>query len=174
MKLKLVILDANVIIDLYRNGIWEKLISRYEVYVPSVVIRDEVIYFIGRDQQKKELNIRDDVKNGKIKIIAAKMDDYLRLKQKVIDDYYESLDPGELEAIALLYSGEYEDYKFCTGDKAAIRALTIFDLTFQGISLEKLLQDASIKFAGFAKNYSEQEFKKQQGLALQEKDLFLK
>ncbi len=175
MKSKLVILDANVIIDMHRNGIWNKIISLYEIYVPATVAEEEAVYFLSKDgQQRQEIKINKDIEESKIKVLEASVNDSLELKKKVKEDYYNSIDPGELEAIALLHSGEYDDFKFCTGDKAAIRALTMFDLTFQGISLEELLSDVSIKFEGFSNNYSQKEFKKQQGLGMQEKDLHLK
>lgn len=160
---------------MHRNGIWEKIISQYEIHVTATVANDEAVYFVSKDgQEKNPIRISEDAKHSKIKIIEAGADHFSALKEKVTDDFLNSIDPGELEAIALLYSGAYDDFKFCTGDKAAIRALTVFDLTFQGISLEKLLLEASLKFEKFPKNYSESEFKKQQGLGLQEKDFFLK
>ncbi len=175
MKSKLVILDANVIIDMHRNKIWERVVSLYEVHIPSTVANDEAVYFISRDDnQKHAISLDSDITCKKVKILEATADDIKFLKDKVTDDYFNSIDPGELEAIALLLSGAYENFKFCTGDKAAIKALTVFDLTHQGISLEKLLSEVSIKLDGFPKNYSETEFKKQQGYGLQEKDFYLK
>ena len=160
---------------MHRNGIWERIISLYEIHVPSTVINDEAVYFISKDNcQKQDITINEDANNSRIKILEASINHILALQEKVTNDFFNSIDPGEREAIALLYSGDYEDYKFCTGDKAAIRALTVFDLTFQGISLEKLLTESSMKFKGFSKNYSEKEFKRQQGLGLQEKDSYLR
>lgn len=175
MKLKLVILDANVIIDMHRNGIWENVISRYEIFVTGTVANDEVSYFVSKNNnQKVDISLKEYIDNSKIKVLEATDCHILSLKEKVKEDYFNSIDPGELEAIALLHSGEYLNFNFCTGDKAAIRALTVFDLTFQGVSLEMLLNNISMKFEGFSRNYSEAEFKKQQGLGLQEKDFCLK
>jgi len=174
VKSKLVILDANVIIDMHRNKIWDRVVSLYAVHIPSIVASDEAVYFISRgDNQKHDINLGNDITSKRVRILEATADDIKLLKDKVTDDYFNSIDPGELEAIALLCSGAYENFKFCTGDKAAIKALTVFDLTHQGISLEKLLSEISIKLDGFSKNYSETEFKKQQGYGLQEKDFYL-
>jgi len=175
MKSKLVILDANVIIDCHRNEVWKQIISSYEIYIPATIFYDEAKYFVSKNtDEKKDINLSQDKDHGKIKVIEAEISHIQNLKTFIKDDFFESIDPGEREAIALLKSGHYDDYVFCTGDKAAIRALTILDLSFQGISLEKLLKDASIKFEKFKPNYSESEFKKQQGKGLQEKNFLLK
>ncbi len=126
VRSKLVILDANVIIDMHRNAIWERIVSLYEVHVPSTVANDEAVYFISKDDhQQRDINLHNDITNNRIKILEATTDNIKTLKDKVTDDYFNSIDPGELEAIALLLNGDYDEFKFCTGDKAAIKALTL-------------------------------------------------
>jgi len=50
-----------------------------------------------------------------------------------------SLDPGELEALAILASKEYKDYLFTTADRAAVKALGVLGWGDRGISVEELL-----------------------------------
>ena len=59
MKPKFVLFDANIIIEAYELGIWETLVERVEVYVPSIVVHDEarfVKYEIGRIPEEINLS----------------------------------------------------------------------------------------------------------------------
>ena len=37
-KLKLLLLDANVVIELFEKGIWEKVVERCEIYLAGTVV----------------------------------------------------------------------------------------------------------------------------------------
>jgi len=65
--LPIVLLDADVIIDLHRFEIWEHIVTRNNILIPSTVLRQEAIYFIdefgnklGETEGLKILNDRDD------------------------------------------------------------------------------------------------------------------
>jgi len=44
--LLIVLLDADVIIDLHRFGIWESILKKSKILIPSIILRREVFYFI--------------------------------------------------------------------------------------------------------------------------------
>lgn len=56
MKSKLVILDANVIIDCHRNDVWKQIISSYEIYIPATILYDEAKYFVSKNTEEKKRN----------------------------------------------------------------------------------------------------------------------
>lgn len=41
----IVLLDADIIIDLHKFGIWEHIVKRNEILIPSTVLRREVYYY---------------------------------------------------------------------------------------------------------------------------------
>ena len=51
-KLKLLILDANVVIYLFENGLWQKVLAQCEIHLSRIVAEDEVRYYHGRDADK--------------------------------------------------------------------------------------------------------------------------
>lgn len=58
-KLKLLILDANVVIFLHDRGIWSKLIAQCEVSVPRTVI-DEAAFFDDDNGERRYIDLDDD------------------------------------------------------------------------------------------------------------------
>ncbi len=72
MKSKLVILDANIIIDCHRNDVWKQIISSYEIYIPATILYDEAKYFVSKNtEEKKEIDLSQDKSHGKIQVIEA-------------------------------------------------------------------------------------------------------
>jgi hypothetical protein len=45
MMLKCVLFDANIIIEAYQLGVWEKLIDRMEIIVSSIVAHSEALFY---------------------------------------------------------------------------------------------------------------------------------
>jgi hypothetical protein len=43
--LLLLLLDADVIIDLHRLGVWEIIVKKHEVYISSIVLHKEAYYY---------------------------------------------------------------------------------------------------------------------------------
>ena len=137
-KLKCVLLDADIIIKLFEQGIWKNMLDVLEIKVPSIVV-EEAFFF--KDEQgiiHYSIDLKRLESEGKIEVFPASIIDIENLKNQFDDSF--SLDSGEEEAIALLFAGKAKDAKFCTADKAAIQALAMLRLSEQGISLEKLLK----------------------------------
>jgi hypothetical protein len=42
---KFVLLDANIVIEAYTMEVWQTLIERLEVLIPSAVIEDEALFY---------------------------------------------------------------------------------------------------------------------------------
>ncbi len=140
-KSYLVILDANVVIDAYQNNYWNTLVTAYNVYLPAIVLRDEVQYFRDRDG-KKFIDLSPYILKGTVVELEATLEEEAVLQASVKPVFLPKLDPGEREALALLKSPRCKNFLFCTGDALAIQGLSILGMTPQGISVEKLLNNA--------------------------------
>lgn len=161
MKSRLVFLDANIIIEAHRLNIWNHLVGQFEVVIPSFILDNEVRYFTsGRNGQKTSIDLSADEKAGKIKRETALPSDFQKLESNFKQVFVDGLDPGEKEALAILYSGRFEAHRFCTGDGAAIRALSVLSLQFQGVSFETLMTESGQKAKDFKRHFQEEFFKK--------------
>ena len=140
-KLGYVLLDANVIIEAYALDVWNKLLDKIKAVVPSSVVQDEAFYFDKKKSGKRlAIDLNKFIDSGRILEVAATAIELQNLR-KIFDDLtLEGLDPGELEALALLNSGRLKGAIFCTADKAAIRALALMGHFESGISMEELLR----------------------------------
>jgi hypothetical protein len=173
MKFRLVILDANVVIKAFEGNFWNILVSHYEICLPSIVLRKEVYFFNDlKTGERIDINLERFIKQGSITELSASADDLEALVSKIDSNYLERIDAGEREALALLNSGRFDDYRFCTGDMRAIKALASLDLGSFGVSLEELLANAAMKVPLPDQSYSKKAFQRKKAEGLQERDLF--
>lgn len=141
-----VLLDAMIIIEIHALGIWNHLLEKTEVLVPSTVVRDEAFYFNTKNSKKRRaIQISQSIESGEIAEVAAKSAELQNLETIFNYATLQGLDPGELEALALINSGRTKDALFCTADAAAIRALALMGHSQLGISLEKLLRKVGLQ-----------------------------
>ena len=133
---KLLLLDADVIMDLHTLGLFEKITKTYEVSVARTVV-DEAQYFKSGGKRHKidigaSVTIIDNVD------IKSLM--HVRNEAK---EAWLGIDPGELESIAYLSAAE-EKVTFCTCDKAAIKLISYMELEAKSISVEKAVKGQGI------------------------------
>ncbi len=60
-----VLLDANVIFEAYRQGIWQSLLQKIHIAVPSIIVRDEAL-FVDIGGTTIPLRLSDEVGVGKL------------------------------------------------------------------------------------------------------------
>lgn len=174
-KSKLVILDANVIITAHALGVWNALTNQYQIYVPTTVLVSEAKYFNSMvTGQKIEINMNSYLIAGKIHEIQSTAYNLKYLQDTVSENFFQALDPGELEALALLNSGLHPGFLFCTGDQSAIKAMSVLGLGSQAISFEKLLTSTGLKTKNLHGSYSQDALNRRLAEGLTEKDFYLK
>ena len=139
----LLLLDADIIIHLFEQGYWNAVISRYKVYVASIVLR-EVKYYCDAQGKKITIDLFDYVNRGQIKEVEATPEEQAILLDRLREDNLDSLDAGELECIAILFIDRIPDIQFCVKDTLAIRALVALDLHEKALSLEEILRNAGV------------------------------
>lgn len=130
---KLLLLDADVIIDLHTLGLFDRIIKGYEINVTKTVL-SEASYFKSGGTKTK-IDIRDQVT-----IVENVAVEHLQTVRNEAKEARLGIDPGELEAIAYLIQ-EKEGLTFCTCDQAAIKLLAFMDIDERAVSLEKTIRD---------------------------------
>jgi hypothetical protein len=154
--LKLWLVDADIVIDFLSLDVFDKLVTNHQVYVASVAA-DEVKFF-KRGRVRYEIDFRKKyVETNSVKELNASSDETKEILFKLSPIFRDTLDPGELESLAVLFR-EHE-LTFCTCDAAAIRALPFLDLPHRGISAENLLKSSGFLKSGLKPRHTEQYFK---------------
>jgi hypothetical protein len=136
-----VLTDAVIVISAHEQLYWELLCNSYRIALPATILEDEVFYF-QVEGRKQGLAPSQWIAKGNVERLEAEVGDYENLSSKLSKHFMNSLDPGELEALALLGSKNYKDYLFTTADRAAIKALGVLGWGARGISVETLLEHA--------------------------------
>lgn len=174
MKSRLIILDANTIIQGFRFEFWSNLITSYDVAVSSIVLRGQVYHFVGDHDQEIPIDLQKFVDAGQVKELTATGEQIQNVADKVNPSFLNRIDDGELEAIALLLAREYDKYQFCTGDTRAIKAMESLAIGNMGVSLEELLDKIGEVSKLPDRSYSKKVFDLKKAEGHQEKDMFLK
>ena len=137
----LLLLDADVTIDLHRLGIWKHVIKNHNIYIPSVILHREVYYYEDEKRKRYPIDLKKEV-GVTINELSCSAEELLSFKEQFDCVFQEELHDGEKEALVLLQ--KQEDLLLCTCDHAAIKALALLDLSAQGISFENLLRKTGI------------------------------
>ena len=128
---KLLLLDADVIIDLHTLGLFEKIRKAYEIRLAREVFIEAKYYKKGRTKiniDLKGVTIIDDIDLENLGQV-----------QKEAKQARLGIDPGESSSIAYIMQTE-EEITFCTCDRAAIKLISYMELEHKTISLEKALR----------------------------------
>ena len=141
-KPKLLLLDANVVIEAYEIGIWAQIKSHYEVAVPSIIV-SEARYFVSEDTQGG-ISLKKQVDAGEIKVFEGTVEEIADVFANIHDIFLAGIDDGEKEGIALIAAGKCPGYCFCTGDINAVQAMGMLKLTSQSVSFEKVVAGAKL------------------------------
>jgi len=157
--LKLVLLDADVIIDLFRLGLWNQVINNISIVIPPIISQESYYYlnesgikrYFDLTRYKDKISILggEEVTAENITIIKNKFDAYNTGRE---------IHAGELEALTIIANNS--DYLFCTTDTAAIFALAALGLSERGKSLEELLKSKSISTKKLEYKHTKKKFRK--------------
>lgn len=143
--LKCVLLDANIIIEAYRLGIWENLMERAEISVSSIIAHTEALFYVGKEKGIPEaINLTALISKGKIKEYCASTEDLAALYSRFDRVFIEGIHDGEAECLALILKRRVPETLFCSADAIAIQALAMLDRSNQGISFEALLKKTGL------------------------------
>ena len=136
-KLKLLILDANVVIFLHDAGVWSKFVALCDVHLPRTVV-GEAAFHDDDEDQRHYIDLNDDISLGKVNVFDVSLSNLQKFQQRFDPLYASEIDPGELEALAYLFLSN-EEFSISSGDAIVYRVLGRLGKGEQGISLEEIL-----------------------------------
>lgn len=142
-KLKLLILDANVVIFLHERGIWQALISQCEVSLPRTVVV-EAAFFDDDNGMRHYIDLDDDISAGKLSVFDVPLPTLQKFQHRFDSLYISQIDPGELEALAYL-DDSTENFLISSGDAIVYRVLGRLGKGEHGISLEEVLSKIGLQ-----------------------------
>jgi len=137
-KLRLLLLDANVVIELFELGLWDTVIEKCEIILSRTVAENEVKFFCKNGLQE-DIDLSSYAKQGSITIVDVTTSDVIKFRNKFDPTYLDRLDDGETESLVYLL-GAGENCLFSSGDSIVYRVLGRLNRGEQGISLEEILQ----------------------------------
>ncbi|MFP4353856.1 MAG: hypothetical protein ACLFUJ_01940 [Phycisphaerae bacterium] len=137
-KFRLLLLDANVIIELFRMGIWEQIVDRCDVHLSRTILQ-EARYYEDDDGLRCGIDLVCCQRSGAVTVHDVSLSQDAELTKHFGIAYLERFDPGEREALAHLLTSQ-ERFTICSADSIVFKVLGYLNLAEQGISLEEILQ----------------------------------
>lgn len=132
------VLDANIVIQLFQLGLWDAVVERCELILADSVV-DEADFFVDSKGVERAIDLQPDVAAGRIRVIALTLTEITAFRSQFDPLYVQKLDPGETESLAYCLR-EGDPHRFCSSDAIAFKVLAVLDRSEQGLSLEEVLQ----------------------------------
>jgi len=152
-KFRLLLLDANIVIELFRHGIWETFIDRCDVHLAQTVV-DEASFYEDENGGRHEINLDPCREAGSITLFDVSPGELTAFSRQFDGLYVDSLEAGEAESLAWLF-GSKEKYLICSADKIVYRVLGNCNRGDQGVSLETILNQIGLN-RQLARQYGEE------------------
>ncbi len=158
-KLKLLLLDAGVVIYLHEIGLWQQVVANCDLYLSRIVAEKEVLFQKSeRDEYNYDIDLSPLIKSGAITIFDVSVSDLKAFRNQFDLLYLGDLDDGESESLAYLVK-QSPDFLISSGDAIVYRVLGNLNRGEQGISLEEILQKLGLGRAvtnAYTKRFREQ------------------
>ena len=142
-KSRLLLLDADVVIQLFKLGIWERVIEVYDVHLARIVAEDEAHFYIDDEGLRQHYDLTPYIEAGRITVFDVAPSGMVTFLGLFGPLFLEKLDPGEAESLAYLLDAQ-EECQICSADKIVYRVLGALHRREDGISLEELLQKSGL------------------------------
>lgn len=137
---RLILLDANVVIRIFELDIWSQVVARCQIVVAQTVA-DEA-HFFERDGERFPIDWGELTRAGSVEIRSLTASEVQSYCKKFEPTYYEKIDPGEAESLALLERDAQA--RICSADKIVWRVLGNTNQFERGVSLEEILQQIGL------------------------------
>lgn len=134
--LRLLLLDAGVVMELHRLGLWEQVVEHCDVLLARAVLGESKYYDDGESHVR--IDLKPDIAEGRIRIVDVKLAQLAAFQRRFQPTFLERLDAGEAESLA--YMTEVDTGCIITSaDKIVWRTLGALRIGEDGISLEEIL-----------------------------------
>ncbi len=187
-KPRLLLPDANVVLEAMRQGRWEALCRSAAVVIPELIV-DEVRFYQDKSGNRIDLlheavpgssnhrlvvsqpvgraAVPDAVSQGEFTIWQAPGAEFMKTKSLLHPDLASRVDDGEQEAITYLrLAPDPEGIQFLTADSGAIQAAVAFDFGQCLVSLDMRLK-ACGQQAAVAPEFGDEHLKRCRDLGAQ-------
>jgi hypothetical protein len=166
-KFRLLLLDANVVIEISRHDLWDQVVAKCDIHLAQTVI-DEAQFYDDDNGRRHYIDLSPYISAKTIQPVELTPSQMAGFRAQFSPVYFEKLDPGETESLAYLL-GQSEECLICSADKIVYRVLGCLSRSEQGVSLDEVLGQVGLgRRLGreFTKAYREEWTKKgfQEGL----------
>ena len=139
-KSRLVLLDANIVIQLFESGIWEQLIARFDIVLAQTVVDESDHY--RDDDFAIEIELQPYIDCKQVSVLSLTPSQVNAYCDRFDSTYIEKLDPGEAESLCLLEQDA--ESLICSADAIVWRVLGNLGIGERGISVEEMLAKAGL------------------------------
>lgn len=136
----LLLLDADIVIDLHKIGRWKAVTSRYKVHLPFTIIGEIKHYWKGNEQIL--IDLAPEVSSGAVVEVSVDPIDQKKVFDLLVLKKVDAIHDGEREALSYMYFHHDEDFRIALKDHAAIRAAVVLDIVDKTMSVETMLKEA--------------------------------
>src|SRR5262245_41268097 len=136
------VLDANIIIFLFQQGLWGTVVERCEIIVSETVV-DEADFYADAEGAPHAIDLQPDIAAGRIQVVAIAATEVASFRARFDPLYVQKLDDGETESLAFCLR-EGDPCRLCSSDGIVFRVLSVVDRSDQGVSLEEVLQEIGL------------------------------
>jgi hypothetical protein len=131
------VLDANIVIWLFAQGIWNSVVERCELILSQTVI-DEADYFVDGEGVERGIDLQPDIAASRIRVVSVPSSGIASFRSRFDALYVQKLDDGETESLVFCLQ-EGEPCSLCSSDAIVFKVLALMDHSEQGVSLEEVL-----------------------------------
>ena len=131
------LLDANVIIALFKQNIWARVVAECDLHISETVL-GEAHFYEDDSGARHDFDLDPYVADGRIKTFRVSVAAVQAFVATFGPDYIEKLDAGEAESLAHLEQAS-EEHSICSADAIVFRVLGNLDRGHQGASLQEVL-----------------------------------
>ena len=141
-KFRLLLLDANVVIEISRQGLWDQVIARCDIHLAQTVL-DESQFYDDDQGERHYIDLTSYITAKSIAVFDLTPSQMNGFRAQFDPVYFEKLDPGETESLAYLLD-QSDKCMICSADKIVYRVLGGLDRPDQGISLDEVLSQIGL------------------------------
>lgn len=149
-RLKLLILDACVVIQLHEMGRWDEVLQRCDVHLSEIVAHREVRF---DDANGVRIDLSAAIAAGAVTTFSVPEEEIQAFRKRFDADYLGVLDDGEAESLAHLFASK-DVYLISSADRIVFRVLGNLHKSEQGISLEEILNRLGSTASRLPRQYS--------------------
>lgn len=141
-KFRLLLLDANVVIELFKQQLWDKFIAKCNVYLAQTVV-DEAHFYEDSNGERQPIDLAQYINSNAITVFDPTLTEIAAFSAKFDLAYLDRLHDGELASLAYLLQ-QTEECRICSADKIVYRVIGNLRIKEQGISLQEILQQIGL------------------------------